>query len=195
MAFDPYSKSNIRSLANPYFKPIANAGGQPKTESNFGAGWDVANGVLGLAGNYMNMANQSLNLNTNIAPSQYDQNSAPTYTAGQAQIEASNATPQRASGGELLGGALQGAGAGAALGPAGMVVGGVVGALSSAFGGESREEKQRREKQIALQKVMASQQLYNSQDVSFRNQQNQREDYLQRMNPRGREYNVYKTRF
>lgn len=184
----PLDANALRAYGQKNFMP-------QQAGKGFGQGASLAQGAMGVIGNYMNMANQSLNLNSQIAPSQYDPNSAPTYTAGQAQAEASAAMPQGANGGEILGGALQGASAGSAFGAPGAVVGGVVGALSSVFGGESRAEKQRKEKEAALQRVMAAQQMYNTQDVSFRNQQNQREDYLQRINPYNREYNVYKTRF
>jgi hypothetical protein len=169
---------------------------QQAPEEPQGQGFDymgLANGVMGLAGNYSNMANHSLGLNAQIAPVRTDSFSAPTYTAGQAYSQASNARPQGATGQEIMSGIGQGASAGAAFGPIGAGIGAVVGGVTSIFGGSRRKRKQKREKERALARASAAQKEFNTADVSFRQQQNQKEDYLERTNNDARLYNLYRN--
>jgi hypothetical protein len=152
-------------------------------------------GGIGLAGNFIGMANQGLGLNTNIEPMRTDSSMAPTYNAGELWNDASSVKPQGASGGELLNGVGQGASAGAAFGPLGAVIGGAAGGIGTAIAGDYRKRKQQREKNSAMRQVQSAQQNFNQADVDFRNQRNQMEDYNQRMDSSNRLYNLYRSQY
>jgi hypothetical protein len=152
-------------------------------------------GGIGLASNFIGMANQGLGLNTNIGPMRTDSSMAPTYNAGDLWNEASSARPQGASGGEILNGAGQGAAAGAAFGPIGAGIGAVAGGVGTAITGGIRKRKQQKEQNSAMRQVQQAQQDFNTADVSFRNQRNQMEDYNQRMNSNNRLYNLYRSQY
>lgn len=197
-------------MSNPYFDPTIqdqyyDTGGTMPKKPGPNIDWSgVASGIAGLGLNAYAMANQgNRRLNQGIAPSQYDLNSAPAYTAGNAQYEASTAKSQGATGGEIASATGQGAATGASIGSVipgigtavGAAVGGVVGAASSLIGGGARAARQRKEREAALRRVAGAQQQYNAQDVAFRNQQNQMQEYYRRMNPYNREYAVNQTHF
>lgn len=187
-------------MNNPYFDSTLqdaypNVSWHSKQTPNSTDWGGAAAGALGLGLNAYGMSQQGLHLNQGIAQSQYDLNSAPSYTAGNAQNEASNAHIQGLTGGEVLGGAAQGAAIGTAIPVIGTAVGAVIGGGVAAIGGALRGNRQQREQAAALRRVMAAQQQYNTQDVAFRSQQNQRQDYLRRINPYNREYAVNQTRF
>jgi|SRR5882672_6253527 len=207
---NPYYDSSIapapRQLATPGLSGIdassiygRNSPGYGMERSNPATGADYAGaavGALGLGLQTYGMTQQRLGLrNSQIAPSQYDLNSAPSYTAGAAQSQAINSKPHGINGGEVLGGAAQGAAIGSMVPVIGTAVGAVAGAGIAAVGGLIRGGKQRREREAALQRVLGSQQQYNAQNVAFRNQQNQQQEYLRRINPYNREYAVNQTRF
>lgn len=176
-------------MNNPYYDSTLQ--NDPKT--NWGS---VAGGVIGLGLNAYRTANQGLYLNQQIAPSQYDLNSAPSYTAGAANSEAVNSKIQNATAGEVLGGAGTGAAIGTQILPGiGTAAGAVIGGIVSAVGGDARGTRQQHERQAALRRVIGAQQSYNTQNINFRNLQNQREDYLRRINPYNRDYAVNQTRF
>lgn len=187
-------------MNNPYFDPTLqdaypDVSWHPKQLSNT-PDWSSAGiGALGLGLNAYGMSRQGLNLNQGIAPSQYDQNFAPSYTAGAAQNEAVSSRPQGTTVGETLGGITQGLAIGSEFGPAGAAAGAFIGGVSSIIGGESRAARQRKEREAALRRVLGAQKQYNTQDVAFRNQQNQRQEYLRRINPYNREYAVNQTHF
>ncbi len=172
--------------------PYTTVAGAQQSKSGGQFNWGSAPQIAGAAGsilNAYNTANQKLNLgNQQIAPSQIDQNSAPTYTAGGAYNEAHDAEVNKLGAGEVAAGTAQGFASGGPIGAA-------VGFVSSIVGGMSREEAQRKAKRDALRRAMAAQQQYNQQDVTFRGQQNQQRDYLRRINPYNREYVVNQTRF
>lgn len=189
-------------MSNPYFDPTIqdqyyDTGSSLPKKPGPNVDWTgAATGIAGLGLNAYAMANQGRRLNQGIAPSQYDLNSAPSYTGGNAQYEASTAKSQGATGGEVLGGTSQGAAAGTAILPGiGTAVGAVVGAASSLIGGAARADRQRKEREAALRRVAGAQLQYNAQDVAFRNQQNQMQGYFRRVNPYNREYAVNQTRF
>lgn len=154
----------------------------------------AATGALGLAANAYGMSQQRFNF-SNIAPQQQDDNSAPTYNAGQLYNEASGSHPKGAQAGEILGGVGQGAAAGASFGPVGAAIGGVIGGAASIIGGSSRKKAEEEQKKKALAQASLAQTQYNTADVSYRNHQNELYNYYNQNNAAGREYNVQKSRF
>lgn len=164
---------------NPYFNA-----------SNVGT---AVGGAIQVAGNAVGMANQRLNLNTQMAPIQQDPNFAPVYTGGALYNQAAGSNPQGASGGEVLSGVATGAAAGAALGPIGAVAGAAIGGIASAIGGGIRRSRQMREKRRALNQARANQQQFNAADQAFRQRSAIMEDYYQQGN--NRLYNLYRSQY
>ena len=157
----------------------------------FGGYLQAGSAVLQLGLDAYGMANQGLNLDTQI-DSQVDPYGRPTYNAGGLQSQASSAKPQGATFGEVGSGTLKGASAGLTIGgPVGAAIGAGVGGISAGIGGTIRRNRQRREKNKALAKVSAAQKEYNAADVSYRNQNNLMEDYQQMSNPNRRIRNLY----
>lgn len=169
----------------------------PQQKSNISAA-GVANGVMGaasLAADTIGMANEKLNLNTNIAPVQNDPSQAPIYTGGQNFIDAANARPRGASGGEILKSAGAGAAAGVGFGGIGAIVGAVVGAGAALIGGGARKRRQRREKQRAFNAALGAQRTFNTADLAYRQIQATMEDYYDNQNDNSRQYNVFRSQY
>lgn len=161
-------------------------------KSNAGA---IAGGAVALAGNYAGM-NQGLGLNPNPEQMRSDSTMRPTYNLGSAWNQASSASPQGATGGEIFAGVGQGATIGSQILPGvGTAIGGLVGGIGSAIAGGARRRRQRDEKERAMRKLVSAQGQYNQADVSFRNQQNLMEDYRQNQDDSGRLYNYYKSQY
>lgn len=186
----------------PDFAQLANRNAQsykpPTGNSSLSANSAVnaVGGAVSIASNAINMANQGLNLNTNVAPIQYDQSMKPTYTAGQLSADAARAKPQGATWEEVLSSAGTGAATGASIGGVwGGVIGGVVGAGASLIGGGSRQSKQRKEKRRALGKANAAGQQYNQADIAFRDRTARMEDYNEKNNMNNRLYNLYRANY
>jgi hypothetical protein len=199
-AFRAQPQANIQQINN----PAPNATDARMTAKGMGGGGggidaggaaNIVGGAIGLAGDAMGMANQRLNLQTNYAPTQTDQDSAPVYTGGQVMIDAANARPQGATGGEILKSAGSGAAAGSVAGPWGAAVGAVVGAGAALIGGGARKRRQRREKNRALGQANKAASEFNSADMMFRQRQAGLEDYTQKTNSASRMANLYRSQY
>lgn len=172
--------------------------GNNQQRAGIGAGGiaNAAVGAVGLATDAIDMANQRLDLNADIAPIQSDPSSAPVYTGGQLMAQASGAKAKGASGGEILKGTASGAALGTSILPGwGTVIGAAVGAGASLIGGGVRKKRQRREKNRAMGRANLAGQQYNSADVNFRNKTAQQEDYNQKMSANNRMYNLYRNQY
>lgn len=171
--------------------------GTPITPQINGAGIVSAGlGAAQLVGNAVGMANQSLNLDQQIAPPMYDQSMKPVYTGGAAYNQAANARPQGATGGEVLSGVGTGASIGSSILPGwGTAIGAVAGGAISLIGGGARKNRQRRERNRALARARASQQQFNSADQQFRDQQARQLDYYDANNSDARLYNLFKAQY
>lgn len=170
----PYQVPQVR---NPFF-----------TNVDYGSRVNGAFGAIDLGINAYAMGKQSLNLpkfDNFYNPGQ------PVYNIGSQYNQAYLSKPQGTTFGEALGSTAKGASFGAAFGPVGMGVGAVLGLGSSLIGGRARKRRQTNERNNALNQATQAQQNFNEQSSAYRSQQNQLEDYNQRLN--GREYNVYST--
>jgi hypothetical protein len=170
------------------------AGAPQGQQFNAGQAVNMVGGAASLIGNAVNMSRQRLNINDYITPPMSnDPRMKPVYTAGQANINARNATPQGASTEEILGATLTGASTGSAAGPWGAVIGGVVGLGSALIGGGEREKAQRREKRRAMSRVTSAQQTFNTADSNYRQRQGIIDTYNRRNNYQARLANVYRN--
>jgi hypothetical protein len=179
---------NIRPVNNP--APTGQQGGGGVNVSGIAG---AVGGAASLAGDAIGMANQDLNINTDVAAQQPDQNYAPVYTGGQLSADISNSRPQGATGGEILKGVGTGAGAGAAFGPWGALIGAAVGAGSALIGGGVRKKRQRRARNRAQAQLNNVQSQFNTADQGFRQQQANMQDYYQRNNNNARLYSLYRN--
>jgi len=169
--------------------PLSTADG----EEGFGVGDGIAAGAAGLSliSNAVGMANQDLGIDKQAPNLQYGASGQPVYS-GQYQNDVANATPQKTSAGEVLGGGLQGAQAGFAVGgPLGAAIGGGAGILTTLIGGSRRRKRQEEQKQKAERSVRSYQKDYNLADKQFDDQQIAQQDYNRRMNSSNRLYNLF----
>lgn len=164
----------------------------PPSGPDLGAISAGVTGGLNLAANAFGMANQSLGIETQAPGLEFGASGQPVYNTGSFYNQASQARPQGATAGEVLGGAAQGASAGfAAGGPIGAAIGGGVGLVTSLFGGRARKKRQREEKRKATQSARLAQQSFNTADVAFDETQAAQSDYIRRMDNTNRLYNLY----
>lgn len=152
---------------------------------------------VGLATDAINQANTKLGLDDiPTEPSQINSDDAPVYTGGSLMIQAANARPKGASGGDILKAAGTGAMAGAATGtPIGVAIGAVVGAGSALIGGGIKKKRQKRERSRNLTRANAAAKDFNTSDEAFRNKQAAMEDYRDQTNNSARLYNLYRQQF
>jgi hypothetical protein len=162
---------------------------------DWGKATQAFTGGVGMVTNAMGMGQQGFGFNTNLTPSQSDPYSAPTYTGGTLAFQIAGARPQGATFGEALNSTAQGAMAGSTFGPVGTAVGAAVGLGSSLIGGRARKRRQKRELEQAQRVLRSNQNQYNQAEVGYRNQMNQREDYLERTNMESGLYNYYKSQY
>lgn len=163
---------------------------------NFLGEFDLASAItggVGLLGDYLQTRNQSLGLPDRAPRAEYTPTGKPVYNVGGYYRAASQADPQGASAGELLGAAGQGAASGfAAAGPVGAVVGGVLGAGASYFGGAARKNKQVEERVKALNAAQEAQRNYNTELEKYDREQTMMQDYYNRLDMTDRLYNLYR---
>jgi hypothetical protein len=186
---------------NPYFIPNVQNLPQQVRQQNRQQFWQgmgekapgIIGGALAIGQQFGQMAGQDLGINTQTSPIQYDQSMMPIYTSGQLASDIGQANPQGASFGEIATATGQGAIAGSAFGPLGAAIGGAVGGIGSAVMGGVRKRRQRRQLKRATQQLEKNQQIYNEAESSFRANQNQLEDYNERMNSNNRYYNLYRN--
>jgi len=200
--FNPF----LTERPKPDYRPQLNANFKNRTDLNVAptspaapeeSGFDVSKGIaagaagLSLIGNAVGMANQDLGIDEQAPNLQYGASGQPVYS-GDYVNQVANATPQKTSAGEVLGGGLQGAQAGFAVGgPLGAAIGGGAGIIATLIGGRRRRKRQEEQKRKADRSVKAYQQDYNLADKQFDDQQIAQQDYNRRMNSSNRLYNLY----
>ena len=145
------------------------------TGQKIGAGFGVAE--FG-----MNLANRPTQHITSQTPMQtVDAYGMPQYNNGSLQNEVNAFKPAGASGGEIIGGALQGASVGATFGGVGAAVGAGVGALGTAISGLFGESQEEKEKRNAQGRLLASQNAYNSSMKNYNQNYLSQQNYLDQL--------------
>lgn len=168
-------------VTNPFKSPDINWGG-------------VAQGAIGAAGilaSSVGMAQQDLDVDTQVPAMQTSATGEPIYNA-RFYNQAQGGKPQGATFGETLGTTAQGASAGfAAGGVPGAIIGAGVGLIGGLIGGNRRRKRQEEQKRRAVKAADTMQKQYNVASQGFEQQQDAMATYRQRRDRTNRLHNLY----